>query len=407
MDAKLRERGSLLIVRQGKPKEEIPRLAEAIGAEVVFAGRDYEPYAAARDDSMGQRLRLELVKDVPVREAGEVLTQDGRPFRVYGPYRKAWLRNFRPEMATERKVDLRSLVPAAQLEDHTQPWGYEDIGFTEADLWTQAGEEAGRARMHAFAKQLPTYGDHRDIPSEHGTSELSVHFRFGTISVREAARLALENDGDRWLSELIWRDFFFDVLSHFPEVSRESFKPAFRGLHYPGKSEHLEAWKTGQTGFPIVDAAMRHLNATGFMPNRMRLVTAAFLCKDLLLDYREGEAYFARRLLDFDLGNNNGNWQWSASTGTDSQPYFRVFNPIAQGQKFDPHGAYIREWVPELKKLTDASIHEPWSKLADLKAVGVVLGKTYPTPIVDHAVQRERAKTLLRQAAQTAPQDVR
>ena len=225
-------------------------------------------------------------------------------------------------------------------------------------------------------------------------------------------RAALAHDGDRWLShELIWREFFQDVLAHFPEVVVESYKPQFRGVAYPGEKAHLEAWKAGQTGYPIVDAAMRHLSATGFMPNRMRLLAASFLCKDLLLDYREGEAHFARFLLDFELANfeaHNGNWQWSASTGTDAQPYFRVFNTMAQGRRYDPKGRYLRRWVPELAGLSDDAIHEPASAstvecVSELERAGVRLGETYPRPIVDHAVQSLRAKALLRDAASSPP----
>lgn len=401
MDAELRRRGSLLLVRIGRPEEEIPKLAKALKADAVFAGRDYDPYAVGRDAEIGRALTLELSKDVVIFEAGELLTAEGKPYRAYAPYRNAWNKSFDPKRdAPERRPDLKALLPAEELVRHERPWNYRDIGFEETELWLEAGEKAGRERMHAFAKTLPNYGEVRNEPARHGTSELSVHFRFGTISVREAARLAVAHGGEKWLSELVWRDFFQDVLAHFPEVTREAFKPQFRNVRYPGRPEHLEAWKAGRTGYPIVDAAMRAFNATGFMHNRMRLVTSTFLCKDLLLDWREGEAYFARYLLDFELANNNGNWQWSASTGTDAQPYFRIFNPTTQGQRYDPEGAYVREWVPELAALPDRWIHEPAKAPRKvLQEAGVVLGETYPFPIVDHAVQRAKAKELLRNAA--------
>ena len=404
MDARLRERGSLLLVRIGKPEEEIPRLAKELDADAVFASRDYDPYAVERDAAIGEALTLELSKDIVIFEAGEVLTQDGKPFRSYGPYRNAWTKRFDAKRdATERRPDLDALLPAKDLQGHERPWGYGEIGFEETELWLTAGEKAGRESMHVFAKTLPDYAENRNEPARRGTSELSVHFRFGTVSVREAARLAAANDGEKWLSEMVWRDFFQDVLAHFPEVVHEAYKPQFRNVRYPGTPEHLEAWKAGRTGFPIVDAAMRAFNATGFMHNRLRLIVASFLCKDLLLDYREGEAYFARFLLDFELANNNGNWQWSASTGTDAQPYFRIFNSTTQGERYDPTGAFVREWLPELAALPDRWIHEPANAPKKvLEQAGVVLGETYPKPIVDHAAQRVRAKELLRDAAAEA-----
>ena len=407
MDARLRERGSLLLVRVGKPEEEIPRLAKDLDAEAVFAGRDYDPYATGRDAAIAKAVTLELSKDVVIFEAGEVLTQDGKPFRAYAPYRNAWMRRFDAKRdAAERKPDLAALLPAKDLRAHERPWDYPDIGFERTELWLEAGEKAGRERMRAFAKTLPDYGENRNEPAKRGTSELSVHFRFGTVSVREAARLAVANDGEKWLSEMVWRDFFQDVLAHFPEVVHEAYKPMFRNVRYPGKPEHLEAWQAGRTGFPIVDAAMRAFNATGFMHNRLRLIVSSFLCKDLLLDYREGEAYFARFLLDFELANNNGNWQWSASTGTDAQPYFRIFNPTTQGERYDPTGAFVREWLPELARLPDRWIHEPAEAPgAALEKAGIVLDETYPRPIVDHAVQRAAAKALLRDAAAAANGD--
>ena len=401
MDRKLREKGSLLLVRVGKPEEEIPKLARELEADAVFAGRDYDPYAIERDATIGKALKLELVKDVVVLEAGEVLSLEGKPYRAYSPYQKAWRKRFDEKRdAAERKADLKGLWSAEELKTHERAWDFGDIGFQETELWLDAGEDAGRDQLRRFVKTIPVYNEVRNEPAKQGTSALSVHFRFGTISAREAVREALAHDGDKWLSEMIWREFFQDVLAHFPEVVREAYKPQFRGVHYPGKPEHLEAWKKGQTGYPIVDAGMRAFNATGFMHNRLRLITSVFLCKDLLLDYREGEAYFARYLLDFELANNNGNWQWSASTGTDAQPYFRVFNPTTQGERYDPDGAFIREWVPELAKLSDQAIHDPASaSKAELEKAGVVLGETYPKPIVDHAVQRDRAKALLRAAA--------
>jgi deoxyribodipyrimidine photo-lyase len=234
------------------------------------------------------------------------------------------------------------------------------------------------------------YETARNFPAVEGTSGLSVHLRFGTISPRELVRRALSNgsDGaDKWLSEVIWRDFYHAILGHFPIAATESFDPLYRDLDWPGTQEHFQAWCDGQTGYPIIDSAMRCLNATGWMHNRLRMIVASFLTKDLLVDYRKGESYFAEKLLDFDLAANNGGWQWAASTGCDAQPYFRVFNPYLQSEKFDAEGKFIREWVPELASLKGKEIHNPPAMVA------MSLG--YPVAIVEHSVQRDEAIKLL------------
>jgi len=251
------------------------------------------------------------------------------------------------------------------------------------------------ALLQRFARKLPHYKTLRDYPGEAGVSGLSVHLRFGTISIREAVTLALsqQNEGaECWLNELIWREFYQQLLWHFPNVAGESFKPEYRQLQFPGETAWFEAWCEGRTGYPIVDAAMRQLNQTGYMHNRLRMIVASFLVKDLLIDWRRGEAYFAAKLMDFDLAANNGGWQWAASTGCDAQPYFRIFNPVTQSEKFDPEGRFIRRYLPELAALDNKAIHAPWQ--AKQLPAGFRLGTDYPVPIVDHAVQRERALQL-------------
>jgi deoxyribodipyrimidine photo-lyase len=238
---------------------------------------------------------------------------------------------------------------------------------------------------------MKDYGKARDFPATEGTSGLSVHLRFGTISIRECVRKALaqQNAGaSTWLSELVWRDFYHMILDHNPHVETGAFKKEYDSIKWPGSEKHFQAWCEGRTGYPIIDAAMRHFNATGWMHNRLRMVVASFLTKDLLVSWQKGEAYFAAHLLDFDLAANNGGWQWSASTGCDAQPYFRVFNPYSQSEKFDPDGAFIRENVEELAKVKGKDIHQP--------DVGGLFGVNYPEPIVDHSVQREKAIRLFK-----------
>ncbi|MFZ4506250.1 MAG: cryptochrome/photolyase family protein [Fimbriimonas sp.] len=401
LDAKLRARGSNLVVLHGNPLEEIPKLAAAFGADLVVAGRDYEPYAIQRDQDVAERLKatgieFQSVKDTVIFEGGEIFGQSGLPLRVYTPYSKVWRKQFElGDHAAEHTPDLTKLVAYPAATD----WSMDALGFAANDLWVSAGEDAGLAQLEAYSHKVDGYAKDRDFPALAATSGLSVHLRFGTVSIRACVRMALERGGhgaDKWLAELIWRDFYQDILSHNPRVVREPFNPTYRGLEYPGDESHYQAWEQGLTGYPIVDAAMRCFNATGWMHNRLRMVVASFLTKDLLVDYRRGEAYFARKLLDFDLASNNGGWQWAASVGCDAQPYFRIFNPRLQSLKFDPDGVFIREWIPEIAGLQGEHLHTPTLASAfDLASAGVELGKTYPLPIVDHMVQKERAIQLL------------
>lgn len=395
IDTTLRAQGSRLIVLHGDPMELIPRLALDLKVDAVYANHDDEPYAAPRDQAVSDALksqgqRLMTFKDHVIFERQEVTTQSGGDFRVYTPYMRAWRARLRPADTAERTVDTTKLwtnlpesVPSlAPLTDY---------GFKRGDLWLTPGISGGQERLQAFTQALPHYGQRRDYPAIAGTSGLSVHLRFGTISIREAVRHAQHHDSQgstKWLNELIWRDFYQMIMSRFPEAMATSFKPEYRDLHWPGLPEHLEAWKQGQTGYPIVDAAMRELRQTGWMHNRLRMIVASFLTKDLLVSWQDGEAHFARYLLDFDLASNNGGWQWAASTGVDAQPYFRIFNPITQSEKFDPEGTYIRRWVPEIAHLSAKDIHAPWQ-------LGLMALADYPAPIVDHATQRALAIELL------------
>jgi deoxyribodipyrimidine photo-lyase len=278
------------------------------------------------------------------------------------------------------------------------------IGFDATDLAALAvptGVAGARCLLDDFLTRIDRYGVARDFPSVKGPSYLSVHLRFGTLSVREAVRAARSNPGegsDVWLGELIWRDFYFQVLANFPHVTQGSFKPAYDAIDWEtgARADGLfAAWCEGRTGYPLVDAAMTQLNRTGYMHNRLRMVTASFLTKDLGIDWRRGERYFAEKLLDYDLAANNGGWQWAASTGCDAQPYFRIFNPVSQSRKFDAGGKFIAQWLPQLADLPADARHAPWEAGALLlAAAGVQLGKDYPQPVVAH--DEARAQTLRR-----------
>jgi deoxyribodipyrimidine photo-lyase len=406
IDNKLKHFGSKLCVLHGDPVNEIPKLASDWKANLVVAAEDYEPYARERDAAVARSLERAGIKFAPVLDTviirpGSLLNQSGAPFRVYTPFSKAWKKQF----------ELDDHVPVLEFNPDrlanaenvpSQTWGFETIGFEPSKLWLAAGEDAALDRLNGFEAKMHRYAEERDFPGIESTSGLSVHLRFGTVSIRELVRRALRkgNDGAKWLSELVWREFYQDLLWNHPHVVFSTFQPQYNELVWPGEEAHWQAWCLGKTGYPIVDAAMRCLNETGWMHNRLRMITASFLTKDLLISYQRGEAYFAEKLLDFELASNNGGWQWSASVGADAQPYFRIFNPVLQSLKFDPNGSFIRQWVPELAELDSRQIHAPYEcSPLELAAANVELGVTYPHPIVNHAVQKELAIKLLESAS--------
>lgn len=403
--------GGLLCV-QGDAAEELPRLAARLGVQAVFANHDDEPAALARDALVRERLAaagiaLHTFKDHVLFERAEVRTQAGKPYSVFTPYSRAWL-------AKLDDADVRAYPVAehaSRLARRPEGWPdmpmLEDLGFAATNLRALGlgtGSAGAEALLGDFAGRMASYDTQREIPAVDGTSRLGVHLRFGTVSIRRLAALARKDasaGAATWLKELAWRDFYAQVLANFPQVGRgESFRPEYdriRWLQGPLAEERFAAWCAGRTGYPLVDAAMLQLHRTGFMHNRLRMVTASFLCKDLGLDWRWGERWFAQQLNDYELASNNGGWQWASSSGCDAQPWFRIFNPVSQGQKFDPEGAFVRHYLPQLSGLPQAFVHAPWTaRPADLAAAGLALGRDHPLPIVDHAQARE--ETLRRYA---------
>ena len=401
LDSALRARGGGLIVLHGRAVEEIPRLAREIGARAVFVNRDYEPAAKRRDAEVGrllgeQGIALHEFKDQAIFERDELLTGAGRPYTVFTPYKNAWLKRLsNADHAPCAGSGQFAPAPAEALPT------LDDLGFRPGNLG-ELGIEPGMAGARKLwdefrAGRIQRYGAVRDFPAIKGVSYLSVHLRFGTLSIRELVSAALAEQADSWLNELIWRDFYFMILDRFPHAAERAFKSEYDAIRWDDWPAGLAAWQQGRTGYPLVDAAMRQLNHSGWMHNRLRMVVASFLCKDLGIDWRLGERYFAEQLNDFDLSANNGGWQWAASSGCDAQPYFRIFNPITQSEKFDPEGKFIRRYLPELAKLPNKYIHAPWTMGGlEQEALGVVIGRDYPGPIVDHAMARE--KTLARYA---------
>jgi deoxyribodipyrimidine photo-lyase len=341
-------------------------------------------------------------KDHVVFERQEVLTLAGNPYTVFTPYKNAWLKKIQPEDLAAHPVaeHASALVPRPaqfRLPVPTLP----DIDFENIDLKAlhyKSGVSGAQALLEDFLHRIDLYEETRNFPAIKGPSYLSVHLRFGTISIRQLAleawhRYKTSEGASVWLSELIWRDFYAQILANFPHVTERCFKPDYDAIpwdHGPHGKALFAAWCEGRTGYPLVDAAMAQINQTGYMHNRLRMVVASFLTKDLGVDWRWGEKYFAQHLIDFDLSANNGGWQWASSSGCDAQPYFRIFNPVTQSEKFDPKGKFIKRYLPQLAALEGADIHAPWeAKPLTLQAAGITLGKDYPLPVVNHAEARE------------------
>ncbi len=409
LDLELRALGGALWVLHGRPAQVLPRLARQLEAQAVFTHRDYEPEAVRRDAEVAGELAacgvdFQSWDDQVLMPPQSLHTGQGRPYRVFTPYKKAWLARLRArggELLRERDCPLgpQCLLPASA--DMPPIPGLDRLGFDQpVDLPPQVepGSRGARHAWRTFQPRLRDYAAQRDVPALQATSGLSVHLRFGTLSVRELLRHAwpLLEQGDAgaesWVSELIWREFYAQVLYHHPQVAQgRCLRPEYEAIAWDEAPGLLQAWCAGRTGYPLVDAAMRELLRSGRMHNRLRMVTGSFLCKDLGLDWRLGEAHFARWLLDFDLASNNGGWQWVSSSGCDAQPWFRIFNPVEQSRRFDPDGSYIRSQLPELARLDARWIHAPWlAPSQQLGEAGVRLGEEYPLPVVDHAQARRR-----------------
>jgi len=393
----LAARGVALRVTRGRPEDVLPALARETGADRVYVTRDAAPYGRRRDRAVAARLAAEgvMLVELPglyVHEPDEVTTRDGRGFSVYGPFRRAWeARDRRPMLPAPDRLPSppgrpRRPDPVPELAPPTADRG----------LMPRPGEAAARDRLDGWLQRgLGGYAQTRNsLGDEDGTSRLSQDLRWGLLSPLEVVeRAGLGNEGVRvFVSEVAWREFYAHVLWHHPRILLEPFRERRTAPEVTSDPSTFDAWATGRTGYPVVDAAMRQLHASGFVHNRARMIAASFLTKDLLLDYRLGEAEFMRHLVDGDVASNNGGWQWTAGTGTDAQPFFRIFNPVLQGRRFDPDGVYVRRWVPELAGVPTARIHDPWTMTqGEQVAARVVIGVDYPAPIIDHADARARA----------------
>lgn len=385
--------GSDLLILDGDVKNEITRIVTEHNIQAVYCNEDYEPSAILRDAKIKAALeqmniQFHAYKDQVIFAKQELLTLQHKPYTVYTPYKRSWLQrlnNLAPESYPSLKLCKINLVKLTPQLSYYTPL---DDQFEKTSL-IDAGEDAAQNRLAKFMVNIANYNQTRDYPDLDTTSYLGVDLRFGTISIRQLVQLAFSqtNDGGlTWLSELIWRDFFSQILYNFPHVIDKPFNLKYENLKYENNIDMFEAWCSGKTGYPIVDAGMRQLNQTGFMHNRVRMICASFLCKDLLIDWRWGEQYFARKLLDYDLASNNGNWQWCASTGCDAQPYFRIFNPYTQSEKFDATGGYIKKYIPEIAHLSIKDIHCPNNGLFT----------DYLDPLINHREQAEKAKLMFK-----------
>mgnify|MGYP000016029759 CR=1 FL=1 len=387
--AQIAAQGGRLILREGDPLQALHNLRQETGATAIFAEADITPYARRRDEGVAAEIPLHLSAGVTAIPSELVLKADGHPYTVFTPFSKTW-----------KNLPLREAsftAPSIRWAD------YPNLSSLPLPKTNPIPLENSLSRLMEFtSSDIYQYREQRDRVDLNGTSRLSPAFHLGLISAAQAATLARRamqqtddinqrKSAETWLNEVIWREFYASILYHFPFVHKTAFRENYRSIQWRSAPQDLSAWQQGLTGYPIVDAAMRQLNQTGWMHNRARMIVASFLVKDLLIDWREGEAFFMHQLIDGDIASNNGGWQWTAGVGTDAAPYFRIFNPILQSKKYDPQGDYIRRFVPELADLPNKFLHEPWlMSQQQQQTYGVKLGDVYPLPIVDHYEARER-----------------
>jgi deoxyribodipyrimidine photo-lyase len=401
LNQSLRQRGSQLIVRRGEPAAELLKLARETSATNVYFNLDLTPFARQRDQRVAleleaQGITVETFDDMTIHHPEDIVTLTGRPYQVFTAFKKAWLALLKP--AADETESLPEQLPLL-VEVASLP-----IDFEENFELPAAGKDAALERLNGFLEEtIYGYGEGRNLLDRAATSFLSPYLRFGALSIRQAywgAQAAIDlattkeaqQGAEAWLNELIWREFYMALLYHFPQTIDQPLREQYRAFEWLDDGDAFAAWCEGRTGYPVVDAAMRMLNATGWMHNRARMIVASFLTKDLLIDWRKGEQYFMQQLIDGDSASNVGGWQWAAGVGADAQPFFRVFNPTLQGQRFDPEGLFVKQWLPELARVPIEFIHEPWKmKPVDQQKYDVVIGRDYPAPIIEHSFARDRA----------------
>ena len=382
LDKDLRTRNSYLVIRKGKSIEVLRQLMQETGATQIFAEKDFTPYARKRDLEIEHHLPLTLVSGQTVHHPTAILKADGKPYTVYTPYSKIWKAKLPAQI---------ELYPASEKINTPTDIQSEPLPRYKVSPLFVAGEKEALVRLEEFLfKRIYSYAEDRNRMDLDGTSSLSPYLRFGMLGLRQAVSAAKQAIGQKrsagaevWLNELIWREFYIQILYHFPYVAKIAFNQSLANIPWRNNASEFEAWKSGETGVPVVDAAMRQLKGIGWMHNRARMIVASYLVKDLLIDWRWGEAWFMENLLDGDRAANNGGWQWTAGTGTDAAPYFRIFNPVLQSAKFDPNGDYIRQWVPELRGVDTKDIHAPWERGIRVRG--------YP---VKPIVERDKERTL-------------